>query len=98
MSRRVVVRRLARLDIARACRYCEEQTPGLGARLADRIDEILDHIAKNPLQFAAVHRDMRRAVLLPFSYALFYKADAKTVRVFAVIHTSRDPRVWQRRA
>jgi len=93
----VVVRRLARRDIDRACQYYDLESHELGDRFATVIDEALVRISENPLQYPTLFRDMRRVILRPFSYALYYKADAGTVRVFAVTHTSRDPRVWQRR-
>jgi plasmid stabilization system protein ParE len=97
MTWRVVVRALARRDIDRGCQYYDQESRELGDRFAATIDKVLGRIAENPLQYPVLFRDMRRVILHPFSYALFYKATAGLVRVFAVTHTSRDPRIWKRR-
>jgi toxin ParE1/3/4 len=98
MSWRVVVRRLARADFERACKYYDRESRDLGHRFMMIVNEALRQIAANLLQYPAVYRDLRRVVLHPFSYALYSKAGVGTVRIFAVIHTSRAPRIWQDRA
>jgi plasmid stabilization system protein ParE len=97
MTRRVVLRRLAISDIDRACDYYDAQSSGLGRRFAATVDEALQRISANPLQYPLVVREMRRLMLDPFPYALFFKVEGDTIRVYAVIHGARHPRTWQRR-
>jgi plasmid stabilization system protein ParE len=46
--------------------------------------------------FAAVHGEVRRAILSDFPYAVFYRVEARRVIVLAVVHTARDPKLWPR--
>jgi plasmid stabilization system protein ParE len=46
--------------------------------------------------FAAVHGEVRRAILSNFPYAVFYRIEARRVVVLAVLHTARDPKLWPR--
>jgi len=96
--KRVVVRRLARADIDRASVYYESERRGLGLEFLEAVDRAIGQIAANPYQYPAAHREMRRMLLHPFPYGLFYKPQGDLVRVYAVIHTSRHPPHWQRRA
>jgi hypothetical protein len=48
--------------------------------------------------FATVHRDVRRALLWRFPFAVFFVSDADSVLAIAVLHVRRDPAVWQSRA
>jgi hypothetical protein len=52
----------------------------------------------NPVLFATVHRDVRRALLWRFPFAVFFTSDADSVLVLAVLHVRRDPDVWRSRA
>jgi hypothetical protein len=55
-------------------------------------------INANPLQFPAVYRNIRRALLRSFPYALMFVVDPdNSVTVIACFHGSRDPVHWQRR-
>ena len=44
--------------------------------------------------FAAVHGEVRRAILSDFPYAVFYRIETRRVVMLAVTHTARDPRLW----
>jgi plasmid stabilization system protein ParE len=54
-------------------------------------------MTENPLQFPAIHRAVRRALVRRFPYTLFYVIEDEQVTVIACWHASRDPRQWQQR-
>ena len=47
--------------------------------------------------FPAADGAIRRAMLSRFPYGVFYVVRGQTVRVLAVMHTSRDPQTWKTR-
>jgi toxin ParE1/3/4 len=50
------------------------------------------------LQFPAIHKSVRRALLRRFPYALMFVIETDgTVTVIACFHGSRDPMRWQKR-
>jgi toxin ParE1/3/4 len=56
-------------------------------------------LSANPRQFPVVHKNIRRALLRRFPYALMFVIDDDaTLTVIACFHGSRDPAHWQRRA
>jgi plasmid stabilization system protein ParE len=53
----------------------------------------------NPQQFPVIHKNVRRALLRRFPYALMFVIETDTtLTVIACFHGSRDPAQWQRRA
>ncbi len=98
VSLAVILRPEARAEFDDAYDWYEGQRAGLGEALAVRVQLVLDRIAVMPRMHAAVFGDVRKAVVTRFLYCVFYLEEATCVRVLAVFHTSRDPRIWQGRA
>ena len=48
--------------------------------------------------YAATFRGVRPAKLRRFPYVVYYRVLADRIEVLAVLHGSRDPRIWQGRA
>jgi plasmid stabilization system protein ParE len=95
---RLLVRRLAKTDVRAAARWYELQQPGLGREFVAEVDAALNRVAENPLQYQALHRETRRAIVRRFPYAVFYRVEASSIVVFCVSHLHRDPMAWKYRA
>jgi len=97
------VRRYAQLtreaegDLAEAFDYYEAQLSGLGHEFVATVEHQLERIVENPAQYQVLHRDVRRAVVRRFPYAVFYLVDAEVVVVLAIEHQARDPEHWKQR-
>jgi toxin ParE1/3/4 len=87
----------AAADLVEAHDWYEAELPGLGARFRAEIGSTVERIRENPLQFPAVFKSLRRALLRRFPYMLFYTIDGNTLLVIACFHVSRNPRMWQKR-
>jgi plasmid stabilization system protein ParE len=90
----LVFRRAVGRDLAAACAWYERQRVGLGEQFLAEINASFDTIEEFPKIFAAVHGDVRRAIVARFPYAIFYRVEADRVVVLTVLHTARDPKVW----
>ena len=97
MNRRVIFRPAARQDFLDASAWYEERRPGLGDRFATSVERALETVAKSPELFPVVHHDIRRALVRPFPYGVFYRIRGDTIHVLAVLHGRRDPTIWQSR-
>ena len=82
----------AEAELAEARLWYGLQRAGLDAALMRRIDETLQRIIEAPNAYPIVYRQLRRAVVRQFPFAIFYEASADEIRVFAVYHSKRDPR------
>ena len=98
MARRLAVSDRAVREIGEAYEWYEMQFPHLGTEFLDALDAQLKVISNTPLLYAETQRGVRRALLSHFPYGVFYALKDDIVSVLGVIHTSRNPHRWPRRA
>jgi plasmid stabilization system protein ParE len=94
----VIFTQAARVELIEAQDWYEREAPGFGRRFRHAIDALAERMSINPLQFPVVYKNVRRALLRRFPYALFFVMENETLFVIACFHGSRDPSHWQRRA
>jgi plasmid stabilization system protein ParE len=94
----LVVRPEAETDLDEAFHWYDAQRAGLGQEFLDEVSRAFARIAKQPLRYAFVHREARRALLRRFPYAVFYVVRDGRVMALAVLHQRRNPRVARARA
>lgn len=68
---RIVLRRLAKLDLREAYRWYEERQPGLGDAFRDEVEAALTNLKEHPEMHPRVDERVRRAALRRFPYGLF---------------------------
>jgi len=78
--------------------WYENEAPGLGRRFRAAVEEIIERMSANPRQFPVIYKNVRRALLRRFPYAIMFIVEAdETLTVIACFHGSRDPVHWQKR-
>lgn len=81
----------AEVELAEARLWYSLQRQGLDVALIKRVDQALSAIVATPESYPIVYRNLRRAVLRQFPFAIFYEVNAREIVVFAVYHSRRDP-------
>lgn len=86
-------------EIEDAAQWYESQRKGLGFEFSLAFDEALHFLETNPKMYAVIYKEVRSVLLKKFPYSIFYilSESKKEVYIFAVIHSSRDPEIWQSR-
>jgi plasmid stabilization system protein ParE len=69
----------------------------VAGRFLGEVARALSAIDDRPLAYAVVHKDVRRALLRRFPYAVFFVVEPGRVVVLAVLHQARDPERWRMR-
>jgi plasmid stabilization system protein ParE len=87
MTLPVVFRRRFQDYLGAGFDWYEEQRSGLGEEFLSAVQSTLRSIAQFPEMFVFIHRDVRRAIVSRFPFA---------VVVLRVLHTARDPKIWPR--
>ena len=89
----------ARAELIDAQDWYESEARGLGRRFRAAIEFVIERMSANPRQFPVVYKNIRRALVRRFPYALLFviEEDA-TLTVIACFHGSRDPMHWQKRS
>jgi len=78
--------------------WYENEAPGMGRRFRTAVDAVIERMTANPRQFPVIYKNLRRALLRRFPYALMFVIEAdETLTLIACFHGSRDPVRWQRR-
>jgi len=93
----VVLRPEAQLDLLETRDWYERQQFGLGQAFADAVDESVARIEAMPQMYATVFGDVRRGKLRRFPYLVYYRVLSDRSEIIAVLHASRDPKLWQER-
>lgn len=98
MSLPLVFHPEVRGEIHDAYVWYDSQRTGLGEEFLTEVQVVLGRIRQNPELHAMRYRDVRRALLKRFSYAVYYRVEQGRISVIAVHHGQRDPKRWQSRA
>ena len=87
----------AEAELQHARDWYDAIRPELGERFALAVEEAVDGLANNPLQFAVVHRGRRRAGVRRFPYGIIFEVQERQILVIACFHAKRSPKRWQAR-
>ena len=94
----VIFNQSARAELIDAQDWYENEAPGLGRRFRSAVDVAVERMSTAPRQFPVIYKNVRRALLRRFPYALMFVMQADgTLIVIACFHGSRDPAHWQKR-
>jgi len=93
----LTVRPEAEQELAEAFEWYEARVRGLGSEFLLAVDATIHAIARNPLHFAEIYKEVRRALLSRFPYAVFFLIAGTRIVILAVFHAKRDPKQWQER-
>jgi hypothetical protein len=86
-------------DIVEAVDWYNEKQAGLGDRFFRIIKQQTAKLSTSALHSAIKYDDIRCLTMDKFPYLIHYRVNeqTKTVKVEAMFHTSRDPKIWDER-
>jgi|SRR5215212_3446370 len=84
-------------ELTGAREWYSHQRKNLDLEFMQCIDEALSRAVDNPYLFPIVYRNLRRAVVRRFPFAIFYEVGLDELQVIAVFHSRRDPELWRLR-
>jgi hypothetical protein len=85
-------------DIKDAAKWYENKSPGLGKRYTTQVKKDINSLKKNPLLFAVKYKDVLCLKVKKFPFLIHFKVEGQEVFVFAIIHTSQNPTIWDLRS
>jgi hypothetical protein len=97
MNQPIALQLEARNDVVDAALWYERQKAGLSEEFFRDLQEILSAIEERPTSFPIVRKDIRRALLRRFPYAVYFRMEPNVILVRAIVHTSRSMREIGRR-
>jgi len=96
---KIHVQAFALQDIQEATDWYNEQAKGLGSRFQKQAKQQIDALKKNPFAYAIRYADVRCMLVKKFPFMIHFSIDEKQklVEVFAIYHTSGNPKKWMER-
>jgi len=97
MIEQIIFRPAAEYELKKAYTWYESRVPGLGSEFMRAVDACVHLIRRNPNIYPVVYADVRQGIVRRFPYSVLYLVGPDRIVVISVFHSSRDPKVWQRR-
>lgn len=85
-------------DIQETFEWYELKLKGLGLRYKTQAKKQINSLKKDPYLFSIKYNEIRCRKIEKFPFLIHYliNENTKTVTVFAVFHTSRNPEIWNK--
>jgi len=89
----------AQQDIEESFKWYNNQKKGLGNQFINRIRAKVARLKQNPFIFQIRYSQIRTAIIDQFPFLIHYYIDEiqKQIVVIAVLHTSKNPEIWNER-
>ena len=98
MKYRLIIKPDAEWDMTETALWYETQKHGLGEDFLQAIEDKFEIICGSPLVYAIRYKTIRVAFVRKFPYGIHFLLDDNTVIVLAILHTKRNPAIWERRS
>lgn len=92
------IRTHSHLDIQEIVDYYDGISSGITEKFLNQLYQSLDFLAEHPKKFQVKYRNTRVYYLKDFPFGIHYLERKDLVVVLAVLHTSRNPKVWKTRS
>jgi len=87
----------AEIDFDSSYEYFYDENPKVAETFFQRINISLKNIKRAPLSFPVVHKTLRKYTVIKFPFVIYYQVEEFVIKVIAIFHTSRDPKIWNER-
>ena len=86
-------------DIQSATDWYNEQLQGLGTRFQKQVITQINSLESSASMYSIRYANVHCMLIKKFPFMVHYTLDSTLllVEVFAVIHTSRNPKIWEQR-
>lgn len=87
----------ALLDILEVTEWYNNEAPALGSRFQNQVKHQISSLKTKAKAYGIKYHDVRCMLIKNFPFLVHYVIEdkTKTVQVFAIIHTSRNPLIWE---
>jgi len=96
---KIIFQPLSIIDIQEIIDYYDLINPKITDDFLEELKISISNIEKMPKAFPTKLNNIRTIYLKKFRYGIYFKvySEIKTVNIIAIIHTSRNPKIWKKR-
>ena len=91
------VRILAQKDIQEIVDYYEEHAPTIVDRFLNSLYAEFDRIQTNPQISQKKYKQTSVSYVKGFPYGIHFFVQKNTIHILAILHTGRNPQIWETR-
>jgi mRNA-degrading endonuclease RelE of RelBE toxin-antitoxin system len=92
---KVKIHKEALLDIREAGNWYNKQLPDLGKRFQNQVKKQTEALKTTAPHHSIRYSDVRCRLIKNFPFLIHFVLNKNVAEVFAVIHTSRNPKIWE---
>ena len=98
-SYKLIIDTEALQDIQEATNWYNEQSSGLGTRFQKQTKSQINKLKSTPNNYSVRYANVRCMLIKKFPFLVHFTVDDTLllVEIFAVIHTSRNPKMWEQK-
>ena len=82
----------AKKDVSEAFTFYESEQAGLGVYFLTQLDTCLNSISENPLKYPNKRGNFKEALIHKFPFLVVFEPVEGNLLVYAVFHTSKNPK------
>jgi hypothetical protein len=99
MGYKIVIDPVAIQDITECIEWYNNILPGLGVKFYKHVQSVFKIILRNPHAFPIRYKTSHTAMVRKFPFMVHYFVDVEknTIVITSVLHTSRNPEIWNAR-
>lgn len=97
MNYKLTILPLAKMDLKEISSWYETIQKNLGKRFLKSINDEIKILRVNPLLYQIRYDKTRVALIQTFPYLIHFEIDKKRIVIKAIIHTSRNSKIWTNR-
>jgi len=83
-------------DIQKATDWYNEQSYGVGTRFQKQVIKQIDKLSTTAEGYKIRYSEVRCMVIKKFPFMVHFLIEDETVVIFAILHTSRNPKIWDK--
>jgi plasmid stabilization system protein ParE len=84
-------------DLDSSYSYYFDESSKLADAFFQSIKISLENLKKSPLSFPLIHKNLRKYTVRKFPFVIYYQVEGFIIKVIAIFHTSRNPKIWDER-
>ncbi|MFC6876566.1 type II toxin-antitoxin system RelE/ParE family toxin [Flavobacterium myungsuense] len=97
MDYKLTILPLAKIDLQEIASWYEIINKNLGRRFLKSVKDEIEILRIKPLLYQIRYDGTRVALIQTFPYLIHFEIDKKRIVIKAIIHTSRNTKIWKNR-
>nr|WP_315217547.1 type II toxin-antitoxin system RelE/ParE family toxin [uncultured Flavobacterium sp.] len=97
MNYKLTILPLAKMDLEEIASWYETIQKNLGKRFLKSIKEEAKIVRVKPFSYQIRYDETRVALIQTFPYLIHFEINKKEIIIKAIIHTSRNSKIWKNR-